>query len=164
MSSSRLYLAVLLLLAFFPACNSAERGPCLEPKVSKLQLVCKRYDTAAAVFADTLLVNANLYSPDIDSAQYWYWGVKKINQFQLILSPLKDSLRWVLQPDSAIGIKDTFSFIYTSRLHFLSNACGFTHQYTLLSVATTHHQVDSISIIEPSVTNKAGVTHVQVFF
>jgi hypothetical protein len=114
----------LIIATAMQACT-AERNPCLEPIVPKLNVGCYQYNVKTNIYVDTLLPNANFVCNEIDSARRWYWGAKKINKFQLILSPLLDSVRWVIQVDSGYSQKDTITFVYQKQLKFYSNACGY---------------------------------------
>jgi hypothetical protein len=143
------------------ACT-ADRNPCLEPKVPKLKVSCYQYK--GDKYVDTALPNAIFVSLDIDSARYWYWGAKSLSKFELVLSPLRDTARWSVQADSFYAPIDTIMFIYERKLKFISNACGYSHEYMLSSVAATAHNIDSARISNNAVTTKASVENVKIYF
>ena len=167
MASSKKYFALALFFTVFIVVNSActtERNPCLEPTVPKLNVSCLQYNSSTNLYVDTTLPNANFVSIDIDSARYWYWGVNSLNKFQLVLSPLRDTARWVLQADSFYSPIDTFTFIYDRQLNFYSNACGYGYNYALKEVLFTKNNLDSVFIFNKEVITKAGTENVKIYF
>ena len=156
------YCLMLIFSVSIIACNTTERGPCLEPTVPKLQLGC--YQLKGVSFVDTALPNANIVSLDIDSAMFWYWGAKGQNKFQLLLSPLHDTARWIVQTDSFFAPIDTLTFIYERELKFYSNACGYGYNFKLRDLLFTTRNLDSVSISTNEVTTKAGIENVKIYF
>lgn len=159
----RIGLGIGLLLVLITSCTT-ERNPCLEPVVPKLNVGCYQYNPNTQTYTDTLLPNANFVSYDIDSAHFWYWGAKRINKFALVLSPLHDTVRWVLQADSGFAQIDTITFIYEKQLKFYSTACGYGYTYALAQVLSTARNLDSVRISNNAVTTKAGIEHVKIYF
>lgn len=159
------YLIVLLCSFFIAmmACTT-ERNPCLEPTVAKLNVGCYQYKSDTKTYIDTALPNANFICLDIDSASRLYWGAKKISKFSLVLSPLKDTVRWTLQVDSSKSKTDTISFVYERKLKFYSTGCGYGYTYALSQVLATAQNLDSVRISNNEVTTKAGVENVKIFF
>ena len=51
------------------------------------------------------------------------------------------------------GLSDTLFFNYTPELELKSIECGFIEIYRNLEVNTTHNIIDSITIIQPLVTD-----------
>lgn len=151
-----------LVTAVLQACDT-ERSPCLEPVATYVNMKCYQHIDSNNTYIDSLLPNVNIGSVDIDSARFWVSGLKKTGSFPVILSPLHDTTRWVLQPDSAVTAWDTLTFIYERRLKFLSNACGYTYTYLLQQVTATKYNIDSVAIGNADVTTKAGVEHVKIF-
>jgi hypothetical protein len=154
------FLALVLTNAFLSCTTS--RNPCLEPKVAKLSISCYQFKVDS--YIDTALPNANFVSLDIDSARFWYWGANGQSKFDLVLSPLQDSSRWILQADSAFSPIDTLTFFYTRNLKFISNACGYSYDYTISRVVATSRNLDSVKITNNLVTTKAGVENVKIYF
>jgi hypothetical protein len=164
-------LLVLLACIGMAACKS-ERDPCLEPKNVTVNLhFYQRLSDTGTVFADTLLPNMML-NPLDGPAVYTLEGVKGVAAYSIRLSPLADSCRWYLQPDSAqLGKRDTLTFHYERRLHFISNACGYTYYYKLntvlaspRSLADTIHSIDSVVINARDVEADASMEHVKIYF
>lgn len=162
MAMSRLNNFILFCFVLQVVACTTSRNPCLEPKVPKLKVSCYQIKDANKV--DTLLPNAIFVSLDIDSAKYWYWGAKSISKFDLILSPLHDTSKWILQVDSAYSPIDTLTIIYTPRLKFFSNACGYGHEYVLQQVLSTHNNIDSIQLTNSEITTKAIGENVKIYF
>jgi hypothetical protein len=143
---------------------TTERNPCLLPTVSKVFLGCYQYKEDTKTYTDTALPNANFVCLDIDSAKFLYFGAKKLTKFELVLSPLKDTVRWALQPDSSVGAYDTISFVYERKLKFYSNACGYGYEFSLSEILSTRANIDSVSIANKDVTTKSGVENVKIYF
>lgn len=160
----KIYLTVLLCSFIILIACTTERNPCLEPTLSKLNVGCYQYNADTKIYIDTLLPNANFVSLDIDSAKYWYWGADRLNKFALVLSPLRDTARWILQVDSGFSKVDTLSFIYERKLKFYSTGCGYGYIYTLTRVLNTKQNLDSVKISNSDVTTKAGIENVKIFF
>ena len=154
---------ILCLWSVAAACNT-DRLSCLEPVTPQLTMHCYQYIDSNNTYIDTLLPNANIVSIDIDSARFWAIGVKEQSQFSIVLSSLHDTTRWAIQSDSAITPIDTLTFIYTRKLNFVSNACGYNYLYDLIQVLSTRHNIDSVAINNSAVTTKAGIEHVKIFF
>lgn len=161
MINNKLPIGISLLLALVLAVSCTdERQPCMTPKTPGLQIHAQHVidtvtsDTAlpAALFVPLTdsITHAEVYSP----ASY----------FNITLSPVADSCKWLMAADTAAGnLIDTISFYYHRNLTFLSNACGFTYFYELTSVVTTHNIIDSATITNTSVNNNAQTSHLQVY-
>lgn len=156
------FLLCIFLISSFNC--TTERNPCLLPTVSKVFVGCYQYKADTKTYTDTALPNANFVCLDIDSARFLYFGAKKLNKFELVLSPLMDTVRWVLQPDSAISAYDTISFLYERKLKFYSNACGYGYEFSLSKILSTQTNIDSVSIANNDVTTKSGVENVKIYF
>jgi hypothetical protein len=154
---------ILPVLLLAGACNT-ERQPCLEPLSAKLNVRCYQHVDSNNTYVDTLLPNVNFVSLDIDSARYWYFGADEQSSFSIVLSPLSDTARWAIVPDSAVTPADTLTFVYDRKLIFLSNACGYSYTYTLRSVLATRKNIDSVFLNSAEVTTKAGTEHVKLYF
>lgn len=164
----KLLLAVISACALAQAACDTERDPCLEPVTVALTMhTYRRADTGTTII-DTSFANA-LFAP-LDSEKVVY-QVKSVPVYRITLSPVADSCRWYLQPDSAQRRKrDTLTFFYRRRLQFLSNACGYTYYYSVDSVrstvrafADTVHAIDSVRLANGDVNGKADVTHLKIY-
>jgi hypothetical protein len=159
------------LCLLLPSCD-AERDPCLQPVnvAVRLQFLQRAADTGNS-FRDTALPNM-LINPVDGPETYTIAGVKGATRYDIRLSPLSDVCRWYIQPDSSHpGRRDTLTFLYERRLHFISNACGYTYYYALGEVSTsgrvlgdTIHAIDSVVIADRDVNGEAGKVHVKVYF
>lgn len=152
-------IGIISLLLVFAACKDEdERDPCFEPKNIYLNAGAYKADT---VIRDTAL--PNLILGPVDSARFLDFDANS-RKFLLFLSPLSDSCRYYLQPDSGASLKDTLTFSYTRRLEFLSNACGYTYFFNLQQVRHTRHLIDSVRINNFDITNNASTEHLRVYF
>jgi hypothetical protein len=145
----------------FAACTQ-QRQPCLSPKTAGMivRTMHKAKDTSR-VFTDSTLTTAT-FIPQTDPAVTRFVYTKG-SLFSLSLSPDSDMCRWAFTTDTANSVFVTFSFYYRRRLEFLSNACGYIYFYDLDSVRTTHAMVDSVHIINASVTNDVNTKHVEIY-
>lgn len=160
------YLKTLILwvcctLLFF-SCTE-ERQPCLTPKVASLNIRCVHYlsDTAKTTL-DTALPRAVLGAVTGSGNRYVYYTTRSAN-FTLSLSPDADSCTWLFTTDSLLQPLDTLNFYYQRKLQFLSNACGYTYFYALGTVNSTRHNIDSVLITNPSVTNDVNTKQLKIF-
>lgn len=82
----------------------------------------------------------------------------------LPLDPEIKQIHYVLQYDTLNPLTDTISYFYDSKVHFLSNACGYTYYYHLNKLEYTQHVLDSAVIKLPEVTKKASDRQVELYF
>jgi hypothetical protein len=159
-----LLVVVVAALLLLHSCTKEERDPCLQPRSTVLRAHAYRHaDTGKAVM-DTLLPNPLLIPLTGQSTQYVFGGVKRISTFTLSLSNIADSSVWIIRPDSAFLLEDTFTIYYQRQLRFLSNSCGYTNYYNLDSIHFTRHALDSARINHADVTTDANVEHLKLFY
>lgn len=165
-----LFCAMAAILAL--SCET-ERDPCLEPKYVYVNahFLVKATDTT---FTDTVFANM-LFNPVDNMNLFTDTGVNSRyagNLFSFRLSPVADSCRYYLVPDSAANDKrDTITFYYTRDLRFLSNACGYTYYFNIDNVRAkyrgitdTLHSIDSIVIVDRTVKGDANTEHIKFYF
>lgn len=162
MTNKRKYrlLPFVVLCGLFFSCTQ-EQQPCLTPKTAILKIKSVKKAADGKVL-DTAFNAAVFFpmSPLVSTGTFF----AKSSGFTLSLSPLSDTCRWRFAPDTAAGVVfDTLTFVYDRQLTFVSNACGYSHFFNLDTVFSTHHTVDSASVLNPSVTNNVNTNHVQVF-
>lgn len=144
------------------------RQPCLTPKNATLIIESIHLPTdTSTVAADTGLPGA-VFIPLVPGKDTLYGTTYPLQStFSISLSPDSNRCRWIFTTDSLVhGYQynyDTLTFFYQRNLKFLSNACGFTYFYTLDSVYTTHHIIDSLHLLNPSVTNDVNTKHLQIY-
>lgn len=164
----KLLLTVITLYALGQAACDTERDPCLEPVTVALTMHTYRLADTGTAIIDSSFANALLGPLDSDKVIY---QAKAIPAYRITLSPMADTCRWYLQPDSAQSKKrDTLVFHYKRKLQFLSNACGYTYYYTVDNVrsttrnfADTLHAIDSVRLNNGDVNGKADVTHLKIY-
>jgi hypothetical protein len=154
---------VALLCCVLALSCTQERQPCLVPKTASLNLRCVHYisDTNTTVF-DTALPRAVFGSITASGNKFVYYPTLS-SGFTISLSPDADSCSWLMTTDSLLQPFDTLGFHYQRKLQFLSNACGYTNFYSLSSVTTTHNNIDSVLITNPSVTNDVNTKQLKIF-
>ncbi len=155
-------LLLVIMVISLPSCTQ-ERQPCLVTKIASLKVRCVHLptDTSQVVFTDTVLpkpvwgavgdgvINSLIYSAS--------------STFTLSLSQVKDSCMWMITTDSFATSVDSIWFYYERKLNFISNACGYTYFFALDSVKTTKHNIDSIKILNNSVTNNVNTEQLKVY-
>lgn len=94
-----------------------------------------------------------------------YQQIVMAERLQGVLLNRKSGADKVEIPLSYTVERDTFFFQYSARLvdtvwvdhlnhpYFSSMDCGTVMHYRILGVASTHHLIDSIQVVEPEVTN-----------
>ena len=163
MIRGRYFLFILFVFSGLWVACTQTRDPCLTPKIASLNIEMMHLpivgDTA---FVDTALPAA-LFRPLSVSVNNPYTIYPQQADFTISLSPDSNVCQWVFATDTPAYQFDTLTFRYQRNLQFISNACGFTYFYTLDTVLTTHVNIDSLHIINPSVTNNVNTKHVQIF-
>ena len=153
----------ILISSTWIACKR-ERDPCLQPTTIPLRFGTYRSADTGSVGVDSSLANALVGLVDTPFS-YQFKGTSK---FSIFLSPKKKSLQWYIIPDSSQWAnpfqRDTVTFFYEPKLHFLSEGCGFVYFYNLTNVATTHYVIDSLIIKNYDVTTEANIEHVKIFY
>ncbi len=64
---------------------------------------------------------------------------------------------------SSPELNDTITFDYTSFPVFVSEECGAMYHYTITNTTYTRHIVDSVSVIDPVITN-IEMERIKIFF
>lgn len=119
--------------------------------------------------ADTgrLGVDSSLPNPIVgysETNQVIYIGTKNVKDFYMQLSPIKDSVKWFITPDSTAVALDTITMYYQRNLVFLSKSCGYTHNYVINNVKYTTNRIDSVIINNGNIDGKSDVQNVKVFY
>lgn len=154
---------ILFTLCSMLVSCTQERQPCLTPKTASLNLTCVHYLTdTSTTTRDTSLPRAVFGAMTGAVVKTVYYTGSSAN-FTISLSPVTDSCSWLVTTDSLLHPFDTLSFHYERNLQFLSNACGYAYFYTLNSVKTTHNNIDSVLILNPSVTNDVNTKQLKIF-
>ncbi|RYD51443.1 MAG: hypothetical protein EOP52_10655 [Sphingobacteriales bacterium] len=142
------------------ACQKeSQRSPCLEPKNAALRIhFSQRVDTT---IRDSAL-RSPILSPIAGTGALRY--TSPAVDVQLFLSPQADGCRYALLPDSNATIADTLTFGYTRQLRFISDACGYSTNFTLTAATAGNRFIDSIYIRNPVVDNNINSpAHVQIY-
>lgn len=152
----------LLCCIFWMACTQ-QRQPCLTPKTAILNVETMHLTSRTATsFTDTGLPHPVFVAVTDSNLRLFFFPQQAT--FILSLSPVADTARWLLITDTAgTHAFDTLTFHYQRDLQFLSNACGYTYFFNLDSVHTTHHNIDSLRIINTNVTNNVNTKHLQIY-
>ncbi len=158
---------VVVTCIYFTACDRI-KDPCLLPKTAPVSIGTYKAietDTGIAV-KDSMLPTPIMGVLDSPYAVV-YIPENATSKFKLILSPITDSTKYFILPDTLNRTPaefDTVTFYYTRKLHFLSTACGYTYFYSLRDVRSTNHAIDSIKLVQTEVTTAANAEHVKIYY
>lgn len=154
------FLTVFFCIALVVSCNSS--STCLTPKSVALRggFYVKQTDS---VLGDSILENANVIFSD---AQIFYgFNLKQSSKFQSSLSAASNKVAIYFQSDStttAPSTIDTIEAIYTSKLNFISTACGYEYFYTLNSISSTHQVIDTVLLKISEITSDVSKEHISI--
>jgi hypothetical protein len=151
------YIVLILLLAAFAACED-ETKTCDQTLLADLGINFKKDSLDGYINKDTIWPKVTLMALGKDTILS---NVPRSSVF-LSLSPLADSSRFYLKLDST-KTPDTLTFRYTRKPNFVSAGCGFATFFTLDTVISTYHTIDSIHINNKEV-NSSNDTHLSLFF
>lgn len=148
-----------LAVAFLSCEKESLRGVCLEPRNVAMRIQCvQRIDTNTR---DTALRSPILVPVGGKGAIQYKSPTVFLQAFP---SPLTDSCRYIVFPDSVQSVADTLLLTYTRQLHFISTACGFTHHFELKSASASNAFIDSVRITNPLIDNNANSTpHLRMY-
>ncbi|WP_143304607.1 DUF6452 family protein [Chitinophaga vietnamensis] len=143
------------LLAGFIACEN-ETKVCDQTLRTDTHIVFRR-DSLGKVW-DTTMPKVTTLALNRDTIL----KVQRTSAIFLPLSPIADTARFVVKVDSAL-VADTLTFRYKRQPHFISPGCGFGTYFMLDTVISTRHTVDSVQILQKSVTS-SNDTHLYLYF
>jgi hypothetical protein len=152
--------AFSLLVLVGSSCTQ-ERLPCLTPKTVTMKVKTVRW-VNSSLTTDTVL-QTSLWGAVTETGTRGYAYAGR-SSYALTLSPVSDSSVWLFAPDTTTGTPiDTLTFRYERVLTFLSNACGYTYYFNLVSATNTTYNIDSVRILNASITNNANTNHLQIY-
>lgn len=163
-SGARYFIVIFFVLVSlgWAACTE-DRQTCFTPKIASLNIHTIHFTSdTATVTADSSLPNAVFLALTADGPKGGYYPQQ--SSFTISLSSVADSCAWYIAPDTAATAQhDTVTFYYKRRLQFLSNACGYAYFYDIDSAHTTHNYIDSLQLLNRSVTNNVKTQHLQLY-
>ncbi|SFD24328.1 hypothetical protein SAMN05518672_1011225 [Chitinophaga sp. CF118] len=147
----------ILLLSVFAACED-ETKTCDQTLIADLGINFKKDTLDGFLVKDTAWPKVTLMALNKDTILS---NALRSSVF-VSLSPLSDTSSFYLKLDST-KVADTLTFLYTRKPNFVSAGCGFATFFTLDTVISTHHTIDSIHINNKEV-NSSNDTHLSLFF
>lgn len=132
------------------------------------------YDSVYVYMSETDTVISNHPIDTLTSAN-GYRSELLVSREEEVFLNRKTGAKDMMLPFSYTAAEDTFVMRYTFRLcdtlwvkhenrpYFTSMDCGTVMQYRLLDVRSTHHLIDSVKIVESSVTNSLK-TNVKIYY
>jgi len=151
------YIFLILLLTAFAACED-ETKTCDQTLLADLGINFKKDTLRGFHIIDTTWPKVTLMALGKDTILK---NVPRSSVF-ISLSPKADVSQFYLKLDST-KTPDTLTFHYTRKPSFVSAGCGFATFFTLDSVISTYHTIDSIHINNKEV-NSSNDTHLSLFF
>lgn len=152
-------LAVVALVAVV-ACSD-ETKVCDQASATDMRIRFKR--DSAGITRDTIMPAVTLYALNKDSI----YRKQAVSSVFLSLSPVADSSRFYLKIDTLLPntAADTLTFRYTRRPHFISPGCGFSTFFSLDTVISTRHTIQSFIINQSEITSTLNDTaHITLYF
>ena len=150
-------LIAILLLSVFAACQD-ETKTCDQTLKADVGMNFKKDTLDNYIIKDTIWPKVTLYAIGRDTVV----GNQPRSSVFMSLSPLADTTQFYLKLDST-KIADTLTFRYTRKPNFVSAGCGFATFFTIDTVITTYHTIDSLSINSKEV-NSTNDTQVSLYF
>ena len=124
------------------------------------------FEETNAYLKASFYINAKLVSPDSLTAFGFGHTTKiydKVKDVQPALLPLNSSAGSCTYVIRINGVNDTMQFLYSSYPHLISKECGYTFYHTLDSFSFTQNNIDTILIINRSITT-ANEENVRIFY
>jgi hypothetical protein len=145
-------LTVLSIACFSALMKSCAPSACFEETNSYLK--ASFYSNENQLAPDSLSVSGLGQTTKI------YDKARKIQPALLPLNASAGSCTFVIRIN---GVNDTIQFLYSSYPHLISKECGYTFYHTLDSHAFTKNNIDTILIINRSVTT-ANEENIRIFY
>ena len=153
-----LVLAVVALVTVM-ACSD-ETKVCDQASATDMRIRFKR--DSSGIIRDTTMPAVTLYALNKDSI----YRKQAVSSVFLSLSPVADSSRFYLKVDTLTTTKpDTLIFRYTRKPNFISPGCGFSTFFSLDTVISTNHTIQSFIVNQSEITSTLNDTaHITLYF
>ena len=153
-------LLALLFTGFFSAC--AGDKTCTESTETLLNIGF--YTLSEGEVIDTMLPGFNAYGVLSDSGMV-YDSVSNVNSIELPFSPHTNEISYVLtfsmNPDD-IAYQDTLVVTYERELEFVSTACGFIQNISIMDVELSNNMVQADSVVKTEII-PADEEHIKIY-
>lgn len=147
----RLISIIFAAAVAFAACNSAG---CYENGSSIPLAGFYSSRTGSAISVDSMVITG-IGAPE-DSA-ILRLAAGRASQVYLPMRPSADQVAWMIEyKQIALDtylLNDTIRIGYQPIAYFASQECGAMYAYRIRSLSTTHHVIDSVTVIDSLVTN-----------
>jgi len=164
MINKRFYNILILLFCAALTQSACQRvaDPCLQSRNVYVRISTLKPADTGSLGVDSLLPNPIVgYTA---TNQVIYIGTKNVKDFYMQLSPMADSVKWFITPDSTAVALDTITMYYQRNTVFLSKACGYAHNYIINNVKYTNNRIDSVIVNNGNIDGKSDVQNVKVFY
>lgn len=128
------------------------------------------FEETNAYLKASFYINANIKAKLIAPDSLTAFGLgqttkiyDKVKDVQPALLPLNSSAGSCTYVIRINGVNDTMQFLYSSYPHLISKECGYTFYHTLDSFSFTQNNIDTILIINRSITT-ANEENVRIFY
>src|SRR5690554_759769 len=115
------------------------------------------YSAYSSVNKDTVLAKASAFGVGLNDSIYSKEGVQKMF---LPLSYRHDTTAFVIENNT---LKDTIWFGHTKELFFISRKCGFSFNFQIDTVWSTHAFIDSVALELNSVNYNENIENVKIY-
>ena len=88
----------------------------------------------------------------------------KTDSLALPMSHVRDVLVFELRDTLNHTLRDTLRVKKTNEAHFESVDCALSYFHTITAISSTHHAIDTVVLIHPSVTYDASQPHFHIRF
>lgn len=165
-------LPVIILLTLLSSCKK-DFQECYVPKSVSVKVYFKVTDTIRNVDAngyvtlkidtrDTALNRPSLTSLGMDSS-IKFQGERGISNMFLFLNSDTSQIRYAFKRSEDATLTDTLTFSYDHYPQFISNACGYTYNYTLNAVSSTRLSIKEALINDANVTSSAQSKNIFIY-
>jgi len=118
--------------------------------------------TERIVLKDTTLNRPSFTSLGMDS-NIVFQGERGIGNMSLFLNSDTTAIKYAFKRSEDAVLTDTITINYDNYPQFISNACGYTFNYTLKTISSTQLNIKEIQITDPNVTLSAQTNHIIIF-
>ena len=115
------------------------------------------YSAYSTLPKDTILTNVSAFGLGINDSIYAKEGIRKMF---LPLSFSHDTTAFVIENNT---LRDTIWFAHTKDLFFISRKCGFSFNFQIDTVWSTHTFIDSVALDLNSVNYNENIENVKIY-
>lgn len=165
-------ISIILAILLLSSCNKNIQE-CFVPRSVSTKVFFKVLDTLVTEDAngfitrtiriqDTALNRPSLTSLGQDS-NITFQGERGVNSIYLFLNADTTDIKYVFKRSEDAQTTDTLTISYDHYPQFISNACGYTFNYTLKTISSTTLTIEKVQIEDPNVTLSAQAKNIFIY-